>query len=321
MRLRSLAFLSLAALPVLSACEGDPAEPGEEPHDPIIVDRYASIPPDVSKVTPDQDPTPPFLHSHEFQEPVPLPVISTAGAEDAPFIPADRQELYFFFAADVRQSPGEQIQDPANGIWVSRRVGGQWQEPALVWLQAPGELALNGCPFVGADELYFCTVREGFPGINWFRAQRVDGQWANWGIHAFDPALQVGELHIHENRLYYHSDRPGGEGLSDIWMATSVDGEPFGDPVNVWEVNTPEDDSRPYVSPDGTELWITRWYQGSPAIFRSLRHEGAWLEPELIMSQFAGEPTLDAEGNLYFVHHFYIDGVMREADIYVAYRK
>jgi hypothetical protein len=104
-------------------------------------------------------------------------------------------------------------------------------------------------------------------------------------------------------------------------MATSVDGEPFGDPVNLWEVNTPEDDSRPYVSPDGTELWITRWYQGSPAIFRSLRHEGAWLEPELILSQFAGEPTLDAEGNLYFVHHFYIDGVMREADIYVAYRK
>jgi hypothetical protein len=41
----------------------------------------------------------------------------------------------------------------------------------------------------------------------------------------------------------------------------------------------------------------------------------------LIISQFAGEPTLDAEGNLYFVHHFYLDGKQIEADIYVAYRK
>jgi hypothetical protein len=40
-----------------------------------------------------------------------------------------------------------------------------------------------------------------------------------------------------------------------------------------------------------------------------------------MVSSFAGEPTLDAQGNLYFVHHFYSGGVMLEADIYVAYRK
>ena len=30
---------------------------------------------------------------------------------------------------------------------------------------------------------------------------------------------------------------------------------------------------------------------------------------------------MDAQGNLYFVHHFYEDGVMLDADIYVAYKK
>ncbi len=44
-------------------------------------------------------------------------------------------------------------------------------------------------------------------------------------------------------------------------------------------------------------------------------------EPELIVSQFAGEPTLDDAGNLYFVHHYFEHGQMIEADIYVAYRK
>jgi hypothetical protein len=38
------------------------------------------------------------------------------------------------------------------------------------------------------------------------------------------------------------------------------------------------------------------------------------------VDHFAGEPTLDAQGNLYFVHHFYRDGVMIEADIYTAVR-
>jgi len=41
----------------------------------------------------------------------------------------------------------------------------------------------------------------------------------------------------------------------------------------------------------------------------------------MIISQFAGEPTLDKEGNIYFTHHFFKDGVMLEADIYVAMKK
>lgn len=73
--------------------------------------------------------------------------------------------------------------------------------------------------------------------------------------------------------------------------------------------------------PDGTELWFTRIYNGSPAIYRSRLVIGRWTEPELIISNFAGEPTLDREGNLYFVHHFYKDGKMIEADIYVARRR
>jgi hypothetical protein len=77
----------------------------------------------------------------------------------------------------------------------------------------------------------------------------------------------------------------------------------------------------PYISSDGEELWFTRFYLGTPAIFRSLKTADGWDEPELIISQFAGECTLDDEGNIYFVHHYYEDNVMIEADIYVAYKK
>jgi len=46
-----------------------------------------------------------------------------------------------------------------------------------------------------------------------------------------------------------------------------------------------------------------------------------WGEPVLIVSRFAGEPTLDKEGNLYFAHHFYWEGVMLDADIFIAKKK
>jgi beta-xylosidase len=77
----------------------------------------------------------------------------------------------------------------------------------------------------------------------------------------------------------------------------------------------------PFISQDGTELWFNRRYMGSPAIFRSKKIDGQWSDPELIISWFAGEPSLDNEGNIYFVHHFYKDGTMIEADIYVAKKK
>jgi len=72
---------------------------------------------------------------------------------------------------------------------------------------------------------------------------------------------------------------------------------------------------------DGDELWFLRNYSGSPAIFRSKNTDGEWQEAELILSQFAGEPSLDSEGNIYFVHHYFKDCKMLEADYYVAYMK
>ena len=312
---------SLLFLLTVAACGGDSTQPENEL--PPVVDRHAAIPADVQKVAPEDDLFPPILHSDEFQDPVPLPVISTAGGEDAPFIYQD--ELYFFFAADIRDEPSIQVQDPVNGIWVSRRVGGTWQEPELVWLQDYDELALNGCPWVGWNQMLFCTARAGLTGLHWFQAERPwEGpgahHWGNWGMVTFPAELDVGELHVHGDQLFFGSPRSGGEGGQDIWMATRVGAE-WTDPVNIGAVNTGVDETRPYVTPDGSELWVTRLHEGTPAIVRSKKVGGQWQEGELIVSRFAGEPTLDAQGNLYFVHHFYDDGVMLEVDIYVAYRK
>jgi hypothetical protein len=318
-QLPRLAFFVSPIAWVLAGCGGEGVT-GPKAKDPPVVDRHAAIPADAVKGTPATDLHPPILHSAEYEEPVPMPVINTAGGEDAPFIPAGRSEMYFFFGAVLEEDPSIAIRDPVNGIWVSTRMGGIWQEPTLVWLQDYDELALNGCPVVDGNEMYFCTARAGYTGLQWFRAEYANGSWGNWGLADIPSEYEVGEFHIHGDELYYDSPRAGGAGGHDIWMLTRVGGQ-WTNPVNVTAVNTVATESRPYVTPDGNELWLTLGYQGTPAVVRSRRVAGQWQEPEMIVSQFAGEPTLDAAGNLYFVHHFYEDGVMKDADIYVAHRK
>lgn len=287
--------------------------------------RLAAIPADAVKQSPDTDLYAPILHSEEWSEPVPLPApVNTAGAEDSPFFAPDGR-LYFWFTPSLARAPEVQLTDGVTGIYAVQAEGDGWGEPARVTLQDPGRLALDGCAFVETRRLWFCTAREGLEGIHWFAAQDVSGSWGEWQLA--DAMLpqdgQVGELHISADgqMLVFHSDRPQGAGGRDLWMAVRQADGTWSPSVNLTEVNSEADEGWPYLSPDGQELWFTRTYRGSPCVFRSLRRGAHWSEPELIVERFAGEPALDAGGNLYFVHHYLVDDVLIEADIYVALRR
>jgi Tol biopolymer transport system component len=318
--LRTAAFI--VALAISSGCERS-----SEPESPPT--RRDAIPPDAVKVPPDTDLFPPILHSDTWETPVPLPgPVNTAGVEDSPFITPDGQTLFFFFTPDAGAPPEEQIQDGFTGIWWSRSVQGRWSEPERIVL-SDGP-SLDGCPFFLNDTLWFCSVRLGNYGtIDVYLAVYGDGRWTEWRNAGaqWNEDFDVGEFHLSADgrTLYFGSSRPGGLGGRDIWVSTRTpegwsQAADLGPPVN-----TPADEDQPFLSPDGSELWFTgssrAGYPG-PAVFRSLKQEdGTWGEPEEIVSRFSGEPTLDAEGNLYFVH-IYVDETMEtiEADIYVAYR-
>ncbi len=287
------------------------------------VDRLAALPEDIHKGSPENDPHPPILHSSDFEQPVPIPgLVNTLGAEDAPFILPDGQTLYFFFTPDVRLPHHEQLEDGVSGIYVSHKPADVWGKPERVWLSDPGQLALDGAPAIQAQELWFASVREGYEGVQFFTAQWEHTHWADWA--PVDPRLTedigIGEVHPHGNDLYFHADLPGGLGGLDIWK-TNRQGNTWSDPVNIKAVNSAGSDGWPCLSPDGQELWLTRTVNGTPGLFRSDKEGASWSAPELILSQFAGEASVDHEGNLYFVHHYFREGKMIEADIYVAKKK
>jgi hypothetical protein len=293
---------------------------------PELPTREGTIPAAAVKMTPETDFYPPILHSDEWMRPVPLSsAVNTAGGEDSAFITPDGNTLYFFFTPDVSVPAEQQVLDGITGMYVSKKQNGQWNMAERIILQDAGKLALDGAQFVQGDTMWFASAREGYTGVNYFTAEFKNGKWTNWQ-YVGDKLMKeyrMGEMHITADggTLYFHSDRADGKGGLDIWASQKVNGE-WQTLENVAAVNTEGNEGWPYLTQDGNELWFTRTYLGSPAIYRSLKLNGKWQEPELILSQFAGESSMDNKGNIYFTHHFYNnESQMIEADIYVALKR
>lgn len=283
------------------------------------MERTQKIPATAVKMTPGNDKNPPLIYSAEYESPVPVPgLVNTSGAEDSPFITPDGKTLYFFFTPDVKVPVEKQIVDGVTGIYVSHKVNGEWIKAERITLQDPRKPALDGCEFVQGDVMWFCSTRETFTGIHWFTAEYANGIWQGWKLADFDPTFQVGELHFSADgtKLYFGSERPGGKGGLDLWISHLVGGE-WQPPINLSAVNTADSEGWPALNPAGDELWFTRNY----GIWRSKNVNGEWQPAELVVSPLAGEPTLDEDGNLYFVHHYFTNDQMIEADIYVSYKK
>lgn len=326
----------ILAVSMLSNTPQDGVEPGTEPskttstttHTTTTVKpelkRADKIPAAAVKVTPEADVYPPILHVDGWNQPVPLTSeINTAGAEDSPFITPDGNTFYFFFTPDMNIPVEQQLNDGVTGIWYSTWTLDGWSEAKRLHLGTTP--SLDGAEALCGDQFWFASARAGnYRRVDMWIATLTDdvaSNIRNAGAR-LNKELQVGELHVTDGgeTIYYHSEADGGKGSTDIWITHLVDGV-WGDPENVADINTEADESRPFITEDGSELWFTRTYKGTPAVYRSTRTETGWSTPELIISQFAGEPSLDAMGNIYFVHHFMKDGKFLEADIYVAYKK
>ena len=284
------------------------------------IDRESKIPLNAVKITPETDLNSPKSHSLEYNDPVLLPYpINTAGGEDSAFIMPDGKTLYFWFTPDVNIPAEKQLTDKVTGIYVSHKSGDIWSKPERIILQDPKKLALDGCSYVKDNTIWFCSAREGYVGINWFTAEfdSSKNKWQNWEKVDFKEEYEIGELHIQWDELYFHSSRSGGKGGLDIWVMEKNSKGEWAEPKNLSNVNTERNEGWPAISPDGKELWISKDY----GLWRSRNVNGKWSEPELMISPLAGEASIDAEGNVYFTHHFFKDDKMVEADIYVAYKK
>jgi hypothetical protein len=316
-------FSIIVVFLLLSGCFGT-NEPEPSPT------RIESIPSQAQKQSPENDVFPPIVHSSEWKEPVPLPgPINTAGAEDSPFITLDDKNLYFSFTPDVKMPPEKQLIDGVSGLWWSKLKDGNWSEPERIILS--DDVALDGAAFVLGDILWFASVREGNYGeVDIYTAEMEYGRWSNVknAGKQLNREYDVGEMYITWDGLTlycggYEEGDPRGKDIYRLHKNEEGWSEPvtLPSPINTNEYN----EDQPFITADGNELWFTgqsRLGYSGPAVFRCKNINGSWGEPKEMISNFAGEPTLDSDGNIYFVHHFFSEDMdMIEADIYVAYKR
>ncbi|KQC11467.1 MAG: hypothetical protein APR54_10870 [Candidatus Cloacimonas sp. SDB] len=320
--LKSLFFVAGIAIIFLGSCS--------EVEDNIItyLSRYEAIPADAVKMTPESDFFPPVLHSDLWEDPIPMPgPVNTAGVEDAPVISDDGNLFLFFFTPDGNIPAEDQLLDGVTGIWWSRKEGRSWTEPVRAILN--DDLALDGPVCFRDDILWFASFRVGNYGSDGdiYTAQQEGDEWINWQNcgEQLNLTYNTGELYaVSGGETLYFGRLEESMGGMDLWT-TSWNGSDWGFPENLGHhINTSGNEGLPYISEDGNELLFTGdsqlGYTG-PAIFRSIKMNGAWHQAEEIVSNHVGDPGMDSEGNLYFTHLFYDEeGNKIEADIYVAYK-
>jgi Tol biopolymer transport system component len=125
----------------------------------------------------------------------------------------------------------------------------------------------EGSPHVSADglALYFDSLRPGGLG-GWdlwvTRRETLDSPWGPpepLGPPVNSPAGESGPcLSADGLSLYFASNRPGGNGNFDIWVATrETPDDPWNEPVNLGSlVNGPTYDNHPSIAADGLSLYF-----------------------------------------------------------------
>lgn len=209
-------------------------------------------------------------------------VVNSQGNDFAPIISADGNMLYF--TSD--QPGGKGGQD----IWLSKREGSQWTK-------AENFTALNTDKDEGLDTfsqdgkaVYFTASDrpDGLGGNDIYVSHLTESGWS-------DPENLAAPINTKYNdanaslsadgkKLYFVSDRPGGEGSYDIWVsALGADGK-WGNPKNLGdELNTDKWEATVFIAPDGQTLYFSSNGHGGfggADIFRSIFRDGKWSKVE-----------------------------------------
>lgn len=180
--------------------------------------------------------------------------LNSVARENTPEISRDGQIMFFSSTRGFL---------PAEDVFVSMRRGGMsWSEPVPV--DEINTRTRDVCPFVlpnGLD-MFACTGPEVDLDLVHFERGHTDGEWSAGSI-SLSGLNTPGDLDCgawvdsSARVLVYFSDRPGGLGGTDLWVASrdTVD-EGFGDPEPVEELNSLWLDDDPWLSQSGDVIYF-----------------------------------------------------------------
>ena len=180
-----------------------------------------------------------------------------------PSLSVDEQTLVF--TALIPKNPdnpavtGNRHED----FFVSDFRDGKWTKPQNLG-SPPNTPDNEGAQTITANatQMYFtaCNRSDGKGGCDIYHSEKRNGLWTrprNLGEPINTSAKETQPSVSADGRtLYFVSTRSGGKGGQDIWMSTLNDEGKWSKPVNLEEINTPGDESSPFIHLDGRTLYF-----------------------------------------------------------------
>ena len=199
-----------------------------------------------------------------------------------PQLTADQRTIIFTRKKDDRE----------NFFESSRDSSGMWSEAVPLKGQINSDLYNEGAHCISPDGKYLfftgCNRPDGLGSCDIFVSRREDGRWGaphNLGAPINTRGWEAQPALSADGRtLYFVSNRSGGQGGYDIWRSVlRADGQ-WEPPQNLGSaVNTPYDESSPYIHADNRTLYFASngWPGlGDKDIFKSsMDSSGHWGKP------------------------------------------
>ncbi|MBR9999958.1 MAG: OmpA family protein [Cyclobacteriaceae bacterium] len=201
-----------------------------------------------------------------------------------PVLTADEKKIFFTRRPGHHPQYDEDIyvsEKDSSGQWsfpfpISRMINTNYNEGTCT-ISADGKILIFtsclGRRNFGSCDL-FITYRE---GIDWTPPKNM-GPEINSSSWDSQPALSADG-----RRLYFVSERPGGQGKRDIWMSEINEKGEWELAENLGPViNTPEDDVSPFIHVNGQTLYFAskgRLGFGGYDLYSSEFIDGSWTEP------------------------------------------
>jgi Tol biopolymer transport system component len=201
--------------------------------------------------------------------------------ESSPSFTPDGREMYFM--RSDRSFGGYRI-------LMSRCENGAWTKPEAPPFAAKPP-ALDADPFVSGDgrRIYFVSSRQNKDGGDqldiWMVRRGADGVFGDperLPEPINSPASELLPRYTAQGRLYFGSDRPGGHGQGDIYVATEREGggwdlENMGPPLS-----TPANEYEADVSRDGQTMIVVADRGKRSHLYRYRREGSAFIDEKWI---------------------------------------
>lgn len=197
--------------------------------------------------------------------------------------------------------------------FIMRLQDGIWTSPELIpfWKT----MVHNGDFVISSDDrtmLYQVKTETGDGLIsNIWRAGITDSGWGEGAPFPspintpFDESFASEAM---DKSLYFFSRRPGGKGLSDLYMCVFKDGE-YSAPINLESLNTEHHEWDPFITPDGSRLIFCSTkpggFGGDDFYITFKGKDGRWtrpknMGPEINSPGSENRPSVTRDGRYFF---------------------